>query len=403
MAVWPALIIIGLGYTVAELKQIHLDLLNMAATTNLLKTDFASITSDFTTMKTHLASTATKQDLTNMATKADLIDLATKTDFTNMTSDFTTMKADLANIAEHAEKIDVELGNVVSSALLTSNRFNDIALNVKKLPTHEAVMYAVNDARAVRSKIVHLQLTTPFASYGAPTNNTRPLPPAPVAEPITLAFTPPPAIPASYPQWVFEFVGVTPASRAEAANRSIWLEFRSDNHQTSSCNGVVFERDKVLTAAHCVAGFWQATSNRLVRIKLLGQPPTENVTLKDVLVNPKHAGFLQGLDSSRGLDVALLHFAEPLEPSERTPPQIAIPTLESSQVLHTVFLADDGSFQEFSTIWNCNRFDLDHSWYQGPGRTGHSGSGVYDSRGRLLGLVSESLLPAAAISGRLPE
>jgi V8-like Glu-specific endopeptidase len=64
----------------------------------------------------------------------------------------------------------------------------------------------------------------------------------------------------------------------------------------------------------------------------------------------------------------------------------------SAAVIHSYFYeaTAKGVMHEYSTVLHANRWDADHSFFQGPGRTGHSGGGVYRYDGALIGVMCEA-------------
>jgi hypothetical protein len=261
----------------------------------------------------------------------------------------------------------------------------DMKLQLEKALENVATKKDVQNATAVRNKVVHLE-GVPLVRYDLLPSNSR--------NPGTLSWTP-----TAGRRFTIPFANTTTFAIPwqEAKRRSVWLRF-SGSSVTWQCNGVLLDHETVLTTAHSLDDFWKCKSCRLDKVKLAGRPAVK-AHLQEILVNPDYVSsfkkeLLEKKKSAAGLDVALLRLAHPL-PSRSTLayPQVARPTLGGGPMTaFTVYKAEGNQkIDEYTTRLDCNRVSRSHSWYQGPGRQGHSGSGVYDSDGRLVGLMSESI------------
>ena len=158
--------------------------------------------------------------------------------------------------------------------------------------------------------------------------------------------------------------------------------FSKESHQ---CNAVLFSRNQILTAMHCVDRALTDPSYKLVQLKHAG---AEDVHTADLAISRIAYDKAYRNDLSSGLDLALVTFSSPL-PWDVAPPRTAKPSLATTAIIHSI-LKENKSFHEYSTKLDANRVDTDYSYFQGPGRTGHSGGGLFAGDGRLVGVMSSA-------------
>ena len=186
--------------------------------------------------------------------------------------------------------------------------------------------------------------------------------------------------------------------RAEAMERAVLLMFQS-GQVGWQCNGVVFGDREVLTAGHCVD---RALTHPNLRVTMarpksslhpeLGCATTAPRAPRELRMDPLYDGA-----EGPGQDIALVTFEAPhpwLGATKVRPPRIGRPEFHSAAWMHTL-LSDGYGLQEFTSKLELNQSNGSCSVFQGPGRTGHSGGGVYRYDGSIVGVMSEADGPRA--------
>jgi hypothetical protein len=182
--------------------------------------------------------------------------------------------------------------------------------------------------------------------------------------------------------------------RTEASARA--LHFQSwRGGKPAQWNGVRLDRHRFLTAAHCVSEVWDRTNGEEWVVAVYDKACGSHVpiTFTAVAVDPD---FVQ----RHGPDVAIVMCEESLpgHPHALGALRVGRPEVGDAAVIHSCFCEYDRHkakdvVHELSSLLHCNAVGEDRAFFQGPGRTGHSGAGFFSFDGRYMGCMSEACGP----------